>query len=304
MLTITNRSNNAKTAQKIGVSDIAAYLDTVEIWFPLLRIEDYRKVARHGRLEECRTRYGRLIGCRLIRNQPSKAWLQQADQLARSYRGMLHRVDVALDMEPRPGLRELIVTTAVLKWAAKTGMHDNGCTMYWVYRKCSRRNLVLYDDRPNRITGELDCLHLELRLIGADIIRRQGFHKPSELLRLNPRQLFDKHVKWSEAGEAYVKTIMRKESDKQRKRYAGQQLSPWMDRFLGSFPKQVNYQLRRLGLNRSQNLGKEVRNRVESVLAIPAELEWRCGQVSKKVLALKSLSSSKKVYQSCCLSPG
>jgi hypothetical protein len=163
-------------------------------------------------VEECRNRHGRLVGCRVIRNQPSKATLQQLDQLARKHRGTLHRIDVALDIEARPGLRDRIVSTARLKWSRKGQMHEIERTVYWVYRKRSRRNLVLYDDKAFRLTGELDCIHLELRLIGADVIRRQGFRRVSELFELNPRQLFERHVKWSDAGESYVRKIMRKEN--------------------------------------------------------------------------------------------
>jgi hypothetical protein len=190
-------------------------------------------------VEECRTRHGQLIGCRVIRNQPSKAVLHPLDQLAQRHRGVLHRVDVALDIEPRPGLGDKIVATAVLKWS-KSASHDFEHTVYWGYRtrsgRRSRRSLALYDDKHNRMTGELDCIHFELRLMGADIIRRQGLHRARDLLTLNPKELFEKHVKWSDAGESYVRKIMRKESDRYRRKYGGKQVSVVMDRFLASIP--------------------------------------------------------------------
>jgi hypothetical protein len=104
-------------------------------------------------VEPCHTRDGRLIGFRLIRNQPSREWLLEADHLTRRYGGVLHRFDVALDMA-RPGRRDLLATTAVLKWSAKGRVHDTDPadgTTHWGPKR-SRRNLALYDD-----TGA-DCI--------------------------------------------------------------------------------------------------------------------------------------------------
>jgi hypothetical protein len=299
-ISANERPGNALT--NVRLIDVTAYLDTVEVWLPCLRIEVYREIARLGRVEECRNRHGQLVGFRVIRNRPSKATLQQLDWLARKHRGVLHRVDLAFDMAARPGLREQIVSRAMLKWSRKGQMHDDERTVYWSYGKRSRRNLVLYDDKPSRITGELDCIHVELRFIGADIIRRQGLHKVRELFDLNPRQMFEKHVMWSDAGESYVSKIMRKESDKYRRKYGGQQVSVVMDRFLASIPGQVKHRLRRLGLDRSQNVRNEVSNKLETVLAIPAELSWRCAGRSK-MPPLKSLRFSKKGGACWCLSP-
>jgi hypothetical protein len=270
-------SNNAALGNA-AVSDVYAYLDTVELFFPPLRPEAYQEVIRHGRVEQCRTRAEQIIGFRLIRNRPSKSWLQHADLLARKYRGVLHRVDVALDMEPQPGLRDQIVTSAVLKWSTKEGMHNRKRTVYWVHRKHrrSRRNLVMYDDRANRITGELDCIHLELRLFTAPVIRRQGLQKPSDLIGLNPKQLFDKHVMWSNTADRYVKQQMRQEHNRQRQRYSNEQLSPFMDRYISNLPKRLQYLLERLGLNRSQNVRKDrpVQGGLEQPFDIPTVLVW------------------------------
>jgi hypothetical protein len=279
--------------------ELSAYLDTVEIWLPFLRIEAYREIARLGRVEECRNRHGQLVGCRVIRNQPSKAVLQQLDQLARKHRGVLHRVDVALDIEPRPELRDRIVSTARLKWSRKGQMHEIGRTVYWSNRKRSRRNLVLYDDKHNRLSGETECIHFELRLMGADSIRRQGIHRARDLLMLNPKTLFEKHIKWSDAGDGYVKKIMRRENNRYRQKYKGKQVSKVMDGFLAYVPRHVKHVLNRLGLDRSQNVRSEQKDEVDALLAVACELEWV--ERSVKMSALKSLSNSKKHPQGGCL---
>jgi hypothetical protein len=270
--------------------DTVPYVDTTEIWFAIMRPEHYREVKRLGRIEPCRTRDGRLIGFRLIKNLPSAEWLLKADRLVRRYGGVLHRLDIALDLTPRPGLRELLTTTAVLKWSLKGRMHDtdpDGTTYstYWCPSR-SRRNLALYDDKPSRITGELDCVHFELRLIGARIIRGQGIHRPADLIGLNPKQLFDRHLMWSNAGARLVRRLMRDASDEQRQRYAGQRLSPFMDDYVAGAPMRAGWYARETGRDRSQNINREDvrRHRIEPVLNIPNELFWPIAAGSQVVV--------------------
>jgi hypothetical protein len=254
-----------------------ASLDTCELFFRLQPPAVFREIARLGRIEPCRTPQGLVIGFRVIRNRPDIVWLQQADQLAHRFGGKVHRFDIALDVAPRPGLRELLTTTAVVKWSLKGCMHDtepDGTgTTYWGR---GRRRLALYGDKPNRITGELDCVHFELRLIGARIIGRQGIHRPADLIGLNPRKLFDRHVMWSDAGARLVQKAMRRASNEYRERYKGQRLDAFMDDFVAGRPKAARTILREIGLNRSQNLSRQRvhRHRIEPVLTIPNELHW------------------------------
>ena len=113
---------------------------------------------------------------------------------------------------------------------------------------------MLYDDKPNRITGEVDCVHFELRLIGAEVTRRQGLHKPSDLLALNPQQLFERHVKWTNAGASYVKKLMRQQHDQ---------------------PEQAQFLVELLNLDRSQNLDHAgTSKRRSAAIAIPTALAW------------------------------
>jgi hypothetical protein len=136
-------------------------------------------------------------------------WRQEPD------RGSLcgvSRFDVALDMQcDKPsGLREQILRRLVLKWRPKGAMHEVSDTVYWGRHRHSRRNLVLYTDKHNKMTGELDCVHLELRFLRSDIIRKQGIARPSDLIKLDPKALFAKHLKWTNLADRYVKKITRK----------------------------------------------------------------------------------------------
>ena len=159
--------------------------------------------------------------------------------------------------------------------------------------------------QTSRITGELECVHLELRLMGADVIRRQGLHRVTDLLTLNPRRLFEKHVMWSNAGESYVKKGMRRENNRFRSDYAGKTVSKIMDAFLAYVPRHVRHVYTRLGLDRAQNVKHGERNKVDAVLNVPARLEWNArsvGMQRAKIAPLKSLRNSKKRGIDWCLS--
>jgi hypothetical protein len=55
-------------------------------------------------------------------------------------------------------------------------------------------NLVLYGHRECRITGEVDCLHLELRMLRARTIKRRGVTSTQDIKRLDRRALWQKHL--------------------------------------------------------------------------------------------------------------
>jgi hypothetical protein len=273
MLQITPRDATSKGAERGEASEAYACIDSVEVWFP--KHANKQEIGRYDRVDDCTRRDGELMGYRLMRNWPSlsPAWLRKLDLLTSTHHGVLHRVDTAVEMAPRLGRYEYIRNSGVLKWSPKQCMWQVGRTVYWQDEsRRNRRNLVLYDDKPNRITGEVECVHFELRLIGAEVIRRQGFHKPSDLLRLNPQQLFEKHVKWSDAGAKHVEAMIRKEEEQERLAQ-GEELSPWMQQWLTNTPARVAYLAQALGLDRAQNVAGRTK-RVDG-LFVPCTLEWR-----------------------------
>lgn len=209
------------------------YLDTVEVFFPCtLTQEQYRALKRIGWVKECRDRRNRLWGYRLIRNQPDVQTLLRLDHAASRYRGVLCRFDLAVDL---PGfLRERIVRTALLRWAHGP-MRDYNETIYWVQwpkgKRRPSRNLVLYEDECNRITGELDCTHLELRFLRAAVIRRQGIHRVRDLININPSALLEKHVRWSDDADRHVSEVVRRAVKADCEKYRGRKTSALMDRY-------------------------------------------------------------------------
>jgi hypothetical protein len=261
---------------------VFAYIDSAEAYFPLLPDRPaYQALRRFGQLRPASRKRPR-CGYLLIVHQPDIRKVMRLEVLLKKYRGVLHRLDIALDIQAANAaeMKHLIETRALLKWRRKGVMREVGETLYWARRQ-ARRNLVFYADKPNRITGELDCSHLELRLKGADVIRKQKIASPKDLLVINPRALFAKHVGWSDFGDRYVKKIMRQETAKDRLNHRGKEVSRFMDDYRAHLPRYVKTLLYNNGLDRSQNLKNEGRvnmrreKRLEPPFVIPTILELR-----------------------------
>jgi hypothetical protein len=292
---------------------IWAYIDTIECFFPRERyrqaVERGEPFERIGRIIPCKTRKGFRIGYRLAVNHPSALTLQRVERVAQRYGGILCRVDVAVDMQMPSAadakeLNDWIVRHAVLRWRRKGPMDDyeNG-GVGWVQRKGKRRyprNIVIYADKPNRITGDDNCVHMELRFLNAASLKRQGIRNVSDLTHINPNILFAKHVKWSNAGDNYVSNAMRKAVTADRQR----QLShhhPYTDVYRSHLHEKVKSILHRNGSDRAQNIVMRKRLKGNDVMPpfdIPVKLSIR--SMAKRG-ALKTLKKSKKGVHVCVL---
>jgi len=141
---------------------------------------------------------GRQRGVRYIIHQPTPELLRALDE----YGGIISRVDIAFDIFPLhqsiDEMAELIRSDALLRWRALGRMHDCETTLYWVeeYKGCTRpdRNLGEYHDHVSKLDGR-PTVHLELRFQTAESTKAENLHLPSDLEKLNPRELFDKHIR-------------------------------------------------------------------------------------------------------------
>jgi len=231
---------------------VLAFIDSVEAYFPAwLGQPAYQALRRLGPLRPCR-RNGQWSGQRVVVTRPTWRQLLRLELLLKTYRGVLSRLDIALDIQAAnpDQMRQLILSQLMLKWRRKGVMVSVGDTTYWARRQ-SRRNVVVYPAAYNRITGELNPIHLELRLRGADVIRKEGIRGPKDLLMLNPQALFAKHTKWSDLGDCYVKKIIRQETAKHGHRKVRNRL---MDSYVTNIPRNITTILRNNGLDRSQNV--------------------------------------------------
>jgi hypothetical protein len=156
---------------------------------------------------------------------------------------------------------------------------ENG-NVYWQINQGKRpnRSLVAYLDEVNRVSGELNCVHLELRFFRADTIRRQGIERIKDLIDLNPRRLFAKHLKFSDIGQAHVKRMMREAVKEDREQYRQKETTKFIDQYRATIGVRVRGLLHRLGYDRSQ-LVKDVYQRrklntIEPPFVIPSQLSW------------------------------
>jgi hypothetical protein len=273
---------------------IYAYIDTVEVFFSPFRTREpylYQTIERISRVKPCRDALGRLYGYRLILNQPDKHKLVGVvDHVINKYRGVLSRLDIALDIQPETSLdhalyQALILQQVILRRQPKGSMHDEEAGVYWTYWKAGKtrcsKNLLLYADRHNKITGELECVHLELRFLRPDAVRRQGIHSVSDLFDINPSALFEKHVKWipTDIVNQHIMKIVRQAVKEDMDSYRGRQTtSMFTDKYRANLHRRVRAILHRLGQDRAQVIMNEYPDRVMKAITpaftIPTQLTW------------------------------
>jgi hypothetical protein len=107
-----------------------------------------------------------------------------------------------------------------------------GATRY-SRRRAAPVNTVSYDDRHSKVTGELDCFHVEARLLRAQVLRRFGIHTAADLIGFDHRALwqrcmrfydldfavFGRHVwNWQTGGHRRT-TLLRQGYDRNRTAY-------------------------------------------------------------------------------------
>lgn len=145
-------------------------------------------------------------------HSPSDETLLMLDTICKVAKGTVTRFDIALDHHSGnpQAMKSWLVKHAVVKHRPKATrprsngddppplmMRDVGDTTYWHNQtnriKCTRREIVCYADRVSKVTRE-PCCHFELRIQQADAVRRNGVHKPSDIARLNPAELFARNV--------------------------------------------------------------------------------------------------------------
>jgi hypothetical protein len=247
----------------------SSYVDTATVFWPrTLRREQIQDIKRHvGKLKVIRDRTGRLLGYSHFCQRPSAEKILLLDRLAEQYRGVLSRFDLAVDFHTVPS--EQIRRSAVLRWQRSGAMLDIGDSTYWVdwpakYKrrgKRSNRNIGLYDDKHNRHTGELDCKHLELKFLNAGIVRKQGINRVRDLLTVNPKKLFDKHVKWVNVSaidadlQAVVRRTMKEERlrHQNKRRKHSKRMAAFMDTYRNNLLRRLRTLIRRGQHDRAQS---------------------------------------------------
>jgi hypothetical protein len=234
-----------------------AAIDTAKWFFPpFLKREQLQRLKALQKLLPPKGKHHRVLlrrgkwGWHLTLQQPTIAVLQQLDPMVHEFKGVLTRVDIALYYSggDLTKLRSGIPLHMMLRWRRRQPMHDIRATTYWCKEGGKRpppRNLTTYSDRPNKVTGEAECVKLELRFLRAYAIRANQVHSISDLMTLNPHDLFNRHVKWANVSETFVQKIVRNEVNKDRKRYQGIVTKQGVDRYRGTIRRSASNVLRR-----------------------------------------------------------
>jgi hypothetical protein len=179
-----------------------AYIDTLHFFIKWLPKQDRTALLqRYGnRIRILPCRYG--YGCKvLVNHQLSAALAQELDRL----HGVASRVDVAYDWSADSAAeaderQAFLKRHHLLRYRRKGRLqHFDNCDAFASvkYTKGTRpraKNLMVYSDRPSKITGEVHCTHLELRLLTAKGCQRAGIHSCKDVLTINPANLMQRYL--------------------------------------------------------------------------------------------------------------
>lgn len=195
---------------------------------------------RRIRIEPCVDERGRLWGHRTIFQQPTISTLMILAQEAEAHHAKLCRVDIAYDFFKYS--REWILQHVIFRRRRRGIMRDKCTTTYWAWTndgERSGRNLVLYSDRPSKVAGKGNVTHLELRLLNAGAVRRAGFSSVRDLIRVDPRAVFEHNIKLVDFdGAKLIRQVMRQAVSHDRKKYP-KPTSSFSDRYRASITHRI-----------------------------------------------------------------
>jgi hypothetical protein len=265
-----------------------AYIDTIEAFFSRIRpaetLRRLKQVSAKALLTQCR-KNGLVWGYRLTVHQPSLSVLQKLDTLAIELEGILSRLDTALNYPKQILPKPKVLKHVTLKWRRAGVMLDIRDTSYWngfqEGKRPSPRDLVCYDDKPNKVTGELNSTHIELKLRRARVLKANGINNIQDVINLNPFNLFMKHIKWNEWNDEFddfVQKMVRRTVRDDCKKYRGRKSSAFTDRYRSRIPHRVTELLLKLKSDRAQIMRdlhpKRLVKSLSNPLSIPTSLTF------------------------------
>jgi hypothetical protein len=183
----------ACNAAAIGPSSIDCYYDVVQVWLqqrlPPRRIAWLRNHCGRGGLNDFNApaRFDPSYRQRLRLMQPRLPALQFLSTLVL----LLNYVEVAQDWIFDDQFQKLMADQfarqyLVEKFHRQDSNLVEGATLY-TRRRRARNKITIYADQPSRMSGDLDCVHIEARMAGADALRRAGISSVADLLRFDHR---------------------------------------------------------------------------------------------------------------------
>ena len=222
-------------------SAIYGYFDKIQFWVltPLdsMTIASLRRQCGQGGLhvDNRPARFDGGYRQRIELRQPSDnalAWLAGHDD------ALINRVEIALDFTFRSKVEkdrlfEFLHYHLVRRWhgknqkiklvrgtALKTSKVvdeiDDGETRYDAYRAPNK--IVFYRNQFSRITGELNCLHLEWHLNLLKTVRSAGINSGRDLVEFNHRQFWQKRLLLCDVDRRRLGRLIRNRAAGKRRR--------------------------------------------------------------------------------------
>ncbi len=211
-----------------GVTGKIVYIDTINVWFARYPTTDFLKHIS----ETCgwmipgrKHMYRQPQWVRNIRiHQPSLATLYEIERWSNG-RYLLNRVDPAIDFLVRNEKKDLPKLAYVFDEYLVKGWHKNqetnrfNTTQYSSKKRTVTKNIVRYFDRPCRhVSDSRNCYHLEIKTIGAGVVRRMGIQHIDDLAIFDPVNYLKSNVKLKtvslpKLGREYMKVLIAEADD-------------------------------------------------------------------------------------------
>ena len=196
-------SSSLQNERRQGVPtplDIDAYIDSVALWLDKklanTEIRTLKRLCGHRHSKQGRPWRSNAYRYRLHLHQPTKEALRFLDEIVTS-RGIgyfINWVDLALDYvfhdESEARLFYVFFDQHLIKpWHGRQQLQYVETTRYTSERRWVRNQIILYCDKPSRISGE-PCTHLEWR------VRTKGATQARKLGDLQNLIAFDHRAFW------------------------------------------------------------------------------------------------------------
>ena len=182
----------------INPTGVYHYFDKITVWLkhPLSFREVAWLTSQCGSLHVLNKRpfFETSLEQRLQLYQPTREaleWLARRDDVLLNF--VEWSLDWIFDHEfDRADAWEFVCQYHVKKYHRDQGVRfvgEGGVTRYTGPRSAPNL-MVVYRDRPSKVTGELYCLHFDWRMKSAETLRRAGIHSVADLLRMSHRQFW------------------------------------------------------------------------------------------------------------------
>jgi hypothetical protein len=234
---MTRHRSHAPIPPAIRPIGIYPYFDNVQVWVrqPLDREALLQLESASGRggihPENGPAKFDARLRQRIELRQPSADALRQ---LARRDDVLINKVEITIDYTLNSRAEqyrawEFLTRHIVRRWHGKNqkirvvrgteGDDEGGLggTRYDAARRAPNKT-VLYQDKFSRVTGELNCVHLEWRLNGLKAVRNAGIESGQDLLEFNHRTFWQKRLRLYDVDRRRLGRLIRNRAHGTRRR--------------------------------------------------------------------------------------